>query len=107
MIVLTRLNGTPLGVNADLIERIDVTPDTVVTLVDGKKFVVTEPMEEVIARVVAFRASVLAATEGHLLAGALPAAGLPGAARPPATGATAPPPLRLLTGSAVDGEGEA
>ncbi|MPY94810.1 MAG: flagellar protein FlbD [Acidimicrobiia bacterium] len=106
MIVLTRLNGTPLGVNADLIERIDVTPDTVVTLVDGKKFVVTEPMGTVIARVVAFRASVLAATEAQVLAGATPA-GPPYGGAPHVAGAPAARPLRLLTGAPSDLEGEA
>ena len=35
--------------NADLVERIDETPDTVITLVDGKKYVVAETLHEVIA----------------------------------------------------------
>ena len=64
MILLTRLNGSPFVVNADLIERVDVTPDTVVTLVDGRKHVVSESAQDVIDRVVAFRASVLAAADG-------------------------------------------
>ena len=42
MITLTRLSGTVFALNSDLIERIDATPDTVITLVDGKKYVVTE-----------------------------------------------------------------
>ena len=45
MITLTRLSGSVFALNADLIERIDATPDTVVTLVDGKKYVVTETLE--------------------------------------------------------------
>ena len=40
MIALTRISGQPFVLNCDLIERIDVTPDTVVSLVDGKKYVV-------------------------------------------------------------------
>ena len=36
MIIVTRLNGPPFALNPDLIERADATPDTVLTLVDGK-----------------------------------------------------------------------
>ena len=42
MIMLTRLSGSAFVLNSDLIERLDSTPDTVVTLVDGKKYVVAE-----------------------------------------------------------------
>jgi flagellar protein FlbD len=49
--------------NTDLIESIEATPDTVVTLVDGRKFVVAESPEEVVQRTLGFRASVLAAAE--------------------------------------------
>ena len=59
MILVTRLNGDPFAINADLIERVDVTPDTVLSLVDGRKYVVSESAQEVIDRVVAFRAAVL------------------------------------------------
>jgi flagellar protein FlbD len=51
MIVLTRLNGQDLGVDSDLIERAETTPDTVLTLVDGTKYVVAESVLEVIDRV--------------------------------------------------------
>jgi flagellar protein FlbD len=60
MILLRRLNNAVIGLNADLIERIDATPDTVITLVDGKKYVVAETPEEVVERIVVFRANVLA-----------------------------------------------
>lgn len=60
MITLTRLNGHQVCLNADLIERVETTPDTVVTLGDGKRYVVREPMAEVVDRVVAFRAAILA-----------------------------------------------
>lgn len=62
MIVLTRLSGTAFVLNADLIERLDCTPDTVVTLVDGKKYVVAEPMEHVVALVRAWRGGIIAAS---------------------------------------------
>ena len=57
MIKLTRLNHIPLILNSDLIEHIDATPDTVVTLVSGQKFMVLETAEEVVEKVVAFRRS--------------------------------------------------
>ena len=60
MIVLTRLSGTAFVLNADLIERLDSTPDTEVTLVDGKKYVVAEPMAEVVAMVRAYSAEIIA-----------------------------------------------
>lgn len=60
MIALTRLNGSPFAVNSDLIERIDASPDTVLTLVDGTKYLVAESLQEVIEAVRAFRASVVA-----------------------------------------------
>lgn len=55
MIKLTRLNQIPLFLNSDLIEHIDATPDTVVSLTSGQKFLVTESPEEVVDKVVAFR----------------------------------------------------
>jgi flagellar protein FlbD len=71
MIILTRLHGTSVAVNCDLIERVEATPDTVLTLVDGSRYVVRESVAEVVDKVRAFRASVV------LLAGRLdaPAAG--------------------------------
>ena len=63
MILLRRINGSELGVNADLIERVESTPDTVLTLVDGTKYVVAEPAGEVVARIIDFRARILAAAE--------------------------------------------
>lgn len=60
VILLTRLNGAAFAVNPDLVERAESTPDTVVTLVDGTKYVVQEPVEEIIERVRDFRASVVA-----------------------------------------------
>jgi len=60
MIMLTRLNGPTFAINCDLIERADATPDTVLTLVDGTKYVVAETVADVVDRVRQFRASVLA-----------------------------------------------
>jgi len=55
MIRLTRINHVPLVLNADLIEHVDVTPDTVITLTTGQKIMVLEGPEEVIAKVIDFR----------------------------------------------------
>ena len=47
MIQVTRLNGKQIMLNAELIESVEETPDTVVTLTDGKKYVVKEKSEEI------------------------------------------------------------
>jgi len=60
MIYVTRLNHTPIVLNADLIEHIETTPDTVVSLTTGQKLVVLESADEVIRRVVEFRRSIMA-----------------------------------------------
>jgi len=55
MIRLTRINHVPLVLNADLIEHIEITPDTVIAMTSGQKFMVLESADEVIERVVEFR----------------------------------------------------
>ncbi|MBE6094407.1 MAG: flagellar FlbD family protein [Schwartzia sp.] len=60
MIKLTKFNSevNKKGVfilNAEVIETIEETPDTVVTLINGKKLIVDEPMDEVVRRVMAYR----------------------------------------------------
>jgi flagellar protein FlbD len=59
MIRLTRLNNQGLMVNSDLIQFVEESPDTVITLTIGEKIVVRESAEEVLARVIEFRRSVL------------------------------------------------
>jgi flagellar protein FlbD len=59
VIQLTRLNHIPLVLNSDLIEHIEITPDTVITLTSGQKIMVLEAATEVVERVVAFRRSIL------------------------------------------------
>ena len=58
MIELTRLNHIPVIVNSDLIEHIEITPDTVITLTSGQKMVVLESAAQVVERVIAFRRSI-------------------------------------------------
>ena len=59
MIVVTRLGGGEFGVNPDLIQRLDSAPDTILTLIDGTKYIVAEPMAEVIGRINEHRAQIL------------------------------------------------
>ena len=58
MIRLTRLNHTPLVVNSDLIEHVASTPDTVIFMTTGQKFVVLETPDLVIERICDFRRSI-------------------------------------------------
>jgi flagellar protein FlbD len=60
MIELTRLNGHLMVVNSDLIKYAESSPDTMLTLVNGEKIVVLEPCEEVVRRIIAYRAALLA-----------------------------------------------
>ena len=52
MIEVTRLKGKKMMINAELIETVEETPDTVITLTNGKKFVVSESAEEVTSLVI-------------------------------------------------------
>ena len=60
MIIVHRLRGEPMFLDADLIESIEETPDTVVTLVDGRRMVVSDAGSDIAERVLEFRASILA-----------------------------------------------
>ena len=64
MIEVTRINRLPLVLNADLIEHIETTPDTIISLTNGQKFVVLESVEEIMSRVIAFRRAVQAGSIG-------------------------------------------
>ena len=62
MIVVTRLTGPTFAVNPDLLQRIESTPDTILTLIDGTKYIVAESMAEVTDLIISYRARVGAAT---------------------------------------------
>ncbi len=55
MIKVTRLNDKIFTINSDLIEMMEETPDTVITLTGGTKLVVTEPIAVLLERIVEFR----------------------------------------------------
>jgi flagellar protein FlbD len=101
MITLTRLHGARFALNPELIERVEATPDTVVTLVTGSRYVVAETLEEVTAAVAHQRASVLA--EANRLAAGLPTPETPNAGPPApdsrAVGAESPEPRLRLVGT--------
>ncbi|BAL92865.1 putative flagellar FlbD family protein [Actinoplanes missouriensis 431] len=60
MILVTRINGSVFALNPDLVERVDCTPDTVVTLVDGTKYIISESVPEFVDSVRHYRASLIA-----------------------------------------------
>ena len=60
MIMLTKFNSKTnqkgeFVLNAEIIESIEETPDTVITLTNGKKLIVEEPMEEIVRRTIKYR----------------------------------------------------
>lgn len=59
MVEVTRFNKEKIIINADLIEMIEATPDTVITMTTGKKFVVKETKEEIVDKVILYRQMIL------------------------------------------------
>lgn len=55
MIKVTRLNGKEVYVNPDLVETMECTPDTVITLTTGHKIIAVESIDELIDRIVQYR----------------------------------------------------
>jgi len=55
MIKVTRLNGAEYYLNCELIETIENTPDTVITLRDGKKLLVYETSEQIIEKIIEYK----------------------------------------------------
>jgi flagellar protein FlbD len=55
MIILHRLNQQEFVLNADLVETLEATPDTLVTLTNGKKLIVRDDIKDVIGRVIEYR----------------------------------------------------
>lgn len=55
MIELTKLNGAQFILNAELIEIIEATPDTVITLINGRKMMVKESVDDVVTKAVEYK----------------------------------------------------
>ena len=60
MIEVTRLNDKKMMLNAELVEMVEETPDTVISLTNGKKFVVKESEKEVRELVISYKKEVFA-----------------------------------------------
>lgn len=61
MIELTRLNGTTMVLNSDLIKTAEASPDTMITLITGEKLIVREGCSVVVDRILEWRSRLLAA----------------------------------------------
>ena len=59
MIKVTKINGQEFYINSDLIEFIESTPDTIISLTTGKKIIVRETTVEVIEKIIEFKSKVL------------------------------------------------
>lgn len=55
MIKLTRLNGQQLVINAEMIERIEAKPDTIISLTTGEQYIVRDRVDEIIAKVTDYK----------------------------------------------------
>ena len=60
MIRITRFEGTQVVVNSDIIQTVEETPDTIVTLTTGDKMMIKETVDEVIQAVIEFKRSIFA-----------------------------------------------
>ena len=59
MVQVTRFNKEEILINAELIEIIEATPDIVITMTTGKKFVVKETKEEMVDKITAYKQRIL------------------------------------------------
>ncbi len=66
LIEVTRLNNKKIILNAELIESIEATPDTVLTLTTGKKFIVKEGCQEVKNLVLSYKRDIAVKWLGNL-----------------------------------------
>ncbi|MFP4497894.1 MAG: flagellar FlbD family protein [Vulcanimicrobiota bacterium] len=71
MIRLNLLNNQIIALNPDLIETMEETPDLVIKLISGRKFVVNQTMDQVIDRIINYKSRVMGncISKGQLLAG--------------------------------------
>jgi flagellar protein FlbD len=62
MIAVTRLDGGAMVINVDLIETIELTPDTLISMSNGDKLYVRESLDEIVDLVVRFKRAILEGT---------------------------------------------
>ena len=65
MISVTRFNDSTLIINADLIQTVEETPDTVITLTTGTKFIVKEKSKEIVDKVVEYKRRIFVNSPGN------------------------------------------
>ena len=65
MVILTKLNDQVFTINDDLIETMEQTPDTVIVMTTGNKFVVKETPEEIIDKIVQFKRQIYSEQNGE------------------------------------------
>lgn len=58
LIMLTKLNGSPIAVNSSQIEYIDLIPESKITMMNGKYHIVQETQEEIIEKIVRFNQTI-------------------------------------------------
>jgi flagellar protein FlbD len=63
VIILTKLSGERFALNPDLVQRVEASHDTVVTLVDGAKYLVAESLDVVADRMLAYRVAVVSGAQ--------------------------------------------
>lgn len=69
MIEVTRLNKKEFILNCDWIETVESTPDTVITLTNGKKYVVSESVDDIMKKVVEYKQKIFSANYGEYITG--------------------------------------
>lgn len=55
MVSVKRLNGQEFVINCDLIETMESTPDTVITLTNGKKYMVQDKLKDIIKKIILYK----------------------------------------------------
>ena len=69
MIEVTRLNKKEFVLNCDWIETVEATPDTVITLTNGKKYVVAENVDDIVKKVVEYKRKIFCANSDKYITG--------------------------------------
>jgi flagellar protein FlbD len=59
LIKLTGLNNRPIVLNAEQIEKLEAVPESLVTLVNGNKYIVTDSIDEIIEKVIEYKNRIL------------------------------------------------
>ncbi|HEY8500609.1 MAG TPA: flagellar FlbD family protein [Clostridia bacterium] len=67
MIEVTRLNKKEFVINCDWIETVEATPDTVITLTNGKKYVVSEKVDDIIEKVIEYKRKIFCPDHGKYI----------------------------------------